>query len=139
LCDVILPADDNSPGAAALGVQDFVDEWISAPYPDNVGDRPTILDGLAWLEAESQRRFGLPFTGTIYSQKAAICDDLCHEPDAKPEFKAAARFFKRFRSLAAGGYYTTPEGMKDVGYIGNVPLAAYPEPPLELLKKLGLD
>jgi hypothetical protein len=138
LCDVIIPADGQSPSAASLGVQDFVDEWISAPYPDHVADRQIILAGLAWLEAESHRRFGQPFTGAIYSQKTAICDDVCHEPDAAPEFKAAARFFQRFRSLASGGFYTTPEGMKDLAYIGNVPLAAYPEPPLELLQKLGL-
>ena len=33
LCDVIIPADDKSPGASSLGVPDFIDEWISAPYP----------------------------------------------------------------------------------------------------------
>jgi hypothetical protein len=138
LCDFIIPADDQSPGAASLGVQDFIDEWISAPYPQNLADRKTILAGLAWLEAESQRRFGLAFSDTIHRQKAALGDDLCHEPDAKPEFQTAARFFKTFRDLTAGGFYTTPEGMKDLQYIGNVPLASFPETAPEVLKRLGL-
>jgi len=138
LCDFLIPADDQSPGAASLGVQDLVDEWISAPYPQHAADRKTVVEGLAWLEAESQRRFGLAFPDTIHRQKAALGDDLCHEPDAKPEFKTAARFFQTFRDLAAGGFYTTPEGMKDLQYIGNVPLASFPETSPEILHRLGL-
>jgi len=59
-------------------------------------------------------------------------------PDAKPELKAGAKFFAKFRDLTAGGFYTTPEGMKDVGYIGNVPLAEFKNPPPEVLTKLGI-
>src|SRR4030095_13959216 len=57
LCDVILPADHLGPAASALGVQAFIDEWVSAPYPMQQADRPVILDGLAWLETESKKRF----------------------------------------------------------------------------------
>ncbi|HEY5759481.1 MAG TPA: gluconate 2-dehydrogenase subunit 3 family protein, partial [Steroidobacter sp.] len=35
LSDLIIPADDESPSASKLGVIDFIDEWISAPYPNN--------------------------------------------------------------------------------------------------------
>ena len=138
LCDVIIPADGKSPSASAVGVHDFVDEWISAPYPANVDDRKVILEGLTWIEAESQKRFGQRFVNTIGRQKTAICDDICYEPKAKPEFKTAAKFFARFRNVTAGGFYTTPEGMKDIGYIGNVPLEKFEGPPPELIKKLGL-
>jgi hypothetical protein len=138
LCDVILPADSRSPSASALGVHDFIDEWISAPYPENQADRPVILAGLAWLNEEAQRRYGLNFAAGITRQKTAICDDICHAPEAKPEFKTAAEFFDRFRNLTGGGFYTTPEGMKDIGYIGNVPLASFDGPPQALIEKLGL-
>lgn len=138
LCDVIIPSDDKSPSASSLGVHDFIDEWISAPYPNNVQDRPIILEGLSWIESESQKRFGISFVNTIGRQKTAICDDICFEETAKPEFKNGARFFARFRNLTAGGFYTTPVGMKDVGYIGNVPLEKFDGPPIELIKKLGL-
>jgi hypothetical protein len=138
LCDVIIPADTKSPSASSLGVHDFIDEWISAPYPNHPEDRKVILDGLVWLEAESQKRFGLTFVNTIGRQKTAICDDICFEEKAKPEFKTPAKFFARFRNLTAGGFYTTPEGMKDIGYVGNVPLDKFDGPPAELIKKLGL-
>ncbi len=138
LCDVILPADAKGPAASSVGVHDFIDEWISAPYPGHDADRKTILDGLAWLEAEAQKRFQNGFGNLIARQKNAICDDICYAPNAKPEFRTAAQFFRKFRDLAAGGYYSTPAGMKDIGYTGNVALDKYEGPPPEVLKKLGL-
>ncbi len=138
LCDVIVPADANSGAASSVGVPDFIDEWISAPYPDQQKDRPIILDGLAWIEAEAQRRFGVGFADAIPSQQHQICDDICYEPEAKPEFKSAAKFFTLHRTLTLGGFYTTPVGLKDIGYIGNVPLASFDGPPAELVAKLGL-
>ena len=138
LCDVIIPADAKSPAASALGVPDFIDEWISAPYPAHRQDRATVLDGFAWLDAESQRRFGRNFADLIPVQTIALCDDICHVPAAKPPFKPAAQFFKKYRDLTAGGFYTTKEGMKDIGYVGNVALASFDGPPPEVLKKLGL-
>ena len=51
LCDLIIPADEHSPSASEVGVVDFIDEWVSAPYPDCQQDRPTVLGGLEWLDA----------------------------------------------------------------------------------------
>src|SRR6266850_6739570 len=56
LCDVIIPADEKSPSASQLGVHDFIDEWISAPYPTQQEDRKIILAGLSWLDSESKKR-----------------------------------------------------------------------------------
>ena len=61
LCDLIIPADEDSPAASAVGVVDFIDEWISAPYPQQRGDREIILPGLMWIDAEAQKRFGKAF------------------------------------------------------------------------------
>ncbi len=138
LCNAIIPEDAHSPGAASLGVQDFIDEWISAPYPEQGRDREVILGGLAWIEAESMRRFGRGFGELTGQQQAAICDDICHEPSARPGFREAAGFFARYRDLTAGGFYTTPEGTRDLGYVGNVPTATFDGPPLEVLKRVGL-
>jgi hypothetical protein len=57
---------------------------------------------------------------------------------APPQFKQGAKFFARFRDLTAGGFYTTPQGMKDIGYTGNTPLATFDGPPAAVLQKLGL-
>lgn len=139
LCDVIIPADAKGPAASAVRVHEFIDEWISAPYPGHGDDRKLIVEGLAWLDKEAQKRFGGDFVNLGLRQKHAICDDICFAAKAKPEFAQAARFFKRYRDLTAGGYYTTPEGMKDIGYVGNVALEKFEGPPPEVLKKLGLS
>ena len=138
LCDVILPADDVSPSASAVGVPAFINEWVSAPYPDQERDRRIIRDGLAWLNSESDARYGTAFHALDEPEQLAICDDIHHQPDARPEFRQAAAFFNRFRSLTLAGFYTTEAGRKDVGFIGNVPLDEFPGATPEQLDYLGL-
>jgi hypothetical protein len=139
LGDIVIPADARSPSASAVGVTDFVDEWVSAPYPDNVRDRRTIVEGLAWLEGESGRRFGTGFAGSSDAQRQTLCEDMAPDAPEHSEAGKASRFFRRFRDLVAVGYYTTPDGMKELGYVGNVPLARFDGPPAEVIAKLGLS
>jgi len=138
LCDVIIPADEKSPSASKVGVPDFIDEWVSAPYPEQEADRKRIQDGLAWLNTEAQKRFQKIFAGLTEEEKVKICDDISYVPKAKPEFMQAAWFFARMRDLTASGFYTTKEGMKDLQYIGNVPLFAFDGPPKKVLEYLKL-
>lgn len=138
LCAVIIPADEQSPGAAELGVHVFIDEWISAPYPSHATDRALVVQGLAWMDAESQRRFGRPFAEAAEAQQRAICDDICFVPKAAAPFARAAAFFARYRDLTAGGFYTTPQGAKDLRFVGNVASASFDGPPPEVLKIVGV-
>ena len=140
LCDVIIPADDRSPAASAVGAPDFIDEWVSAPYDGNRRDKVLVRGGLVWLDNESARRFGPGprFRDLTPEQHHAICDDICYGPDAAPEFQAASRFFDKVRDLTATAFYTTSEGMQDIQYVGNVPLPAWGPPPPEVLRHLGL-
>lgn len=139
LCDVIIPADAGSPSASAVGVVDFLDEWISAPYVPQQQDRKLILAGLEWLDDEAARRFGRGFAECNESQQSAICDAICYLPKAENRLTEAARFFARFRDLTVGGFYTTPEGMRDIAYVGNVALARFDGPPPEVLERVGLQ
>jgi len=139
LCDVIIPADERSPSASAVGVPDFIDEWISAPYPEQRHDRDVVLEGLAWLNQESKRRFGAEFAAVTDAQRTAIATDIAYEPHASAELKRPAQFFARFRNLVTGGFYTTPAGMRDIQYLGNVPTAKFAGPPPELIRQLGLE
>jgi hypothetical protein len=132
LSDFILPPSGGAPSASALGVPDFIDEWVSAPYPDQLKDRPIIVDGLKAL--------GPKVLGVEAGKRAAALAVL---PAATDE--ATRRFFRRFRSLVVGAYYTTEAGFKDIGYIGNVARTADPGPSDAVkaaieaqLKKLGL-
>ena len=138
LCDVIIPAEGGTPSASALGVHAFINEWVSAPYPTHERDRATIVGGLAWMDEEALRRFSAPFVKLSLAQKHAICDDICYEPKATEGFRRAAAFFRRYRDLTAGGFYTTPAGMKDIGYVGNVAMLEFTGPPKVVLERLGL-
>jgi gluconate 2-dehydrogenase gamma chain len=138
LVDVIIPGDDQSASASAVGVAEFVDEWISAPYPIQEADKVQIRGGLSWLNAESRKRFDKDFAELSSQEKYQICDDICFVPTAKPEFQHAAQFFAKFRDLTASGFYTTKEGMKDLKYIGNIALLKFDGPPREVLEFLKL-
>ena len=138
LSDIIIPADDHSPSASGVGVVDFIDEWVSAPYPNYQTDRTIVLGGFAWLDAEGVRRFSKEFSQLDSGQQHAICDDICDKSRATAERSSAARFFALYRDLTAGGFYSTPVGRKDLNFIGNVPLAKFDGAPPELLKSLNL-
>src|SRR6185503_16323844 len=103
LCDVIIPEDGKSPSASAVGVPDFLDEWVSAPYPEQQSDRKQILEGLAWLNAQSRKRFKKEFAQLAGTEKEQICDDICNVSAARPEFRSTAQFFSKCRNLTAGG------------------------------------
>ena len=118
---------------------DFIDEWISAPYPQQRGDRELILPGLTWIEAEAQKRFGKAFAALERRAESSHRRRHLHAREGRGRIRGnAAKFFAKFRDLTAGGFYTTPVGMKDIGYVGNVPLAKFDGPPLAVLKKVGL-
>lgn len=138
LCDVIIPADAHSPSASAVGVVDFIDEWISAPYPRHQQDRALILPGLKWIDDEAHRRFSQTFTALTTAQHAGICEDICYAPQATPLMAEGAAFFARYRDLTAAGFYTTPAGNKDLQYVGNVALATFAGPSREVLEATGL-
>lgn len=138
LSDLIIPADDHSPAASAVGVVDFIDEWVSAPYPRSTRDRPIVQGGLRWLDAEAQRRSGKDFVDLDAAAQKGICDDICNVERATSERRPAALFFALYRDLTAGAFYSSPVGRTDLNYIGNVPLASFAGAPPELLAKLNL-
>ena len=138
LADVILPEDKYGPAASALRVPDFIDEWVSAPYPRQQTSRKTILPGLKWMNEESRRRHGKNFPALLEMQKRSLCDDLSAPGPTNPGLKKVAVFFSHFTSLCMGAYYGTPDGWKAIGYVGNTPLGSFDGPPQALLDKLGL-
>src|SRR5271165_1717091 len=138
LSDLIIPADDHSPSASAVGVVEFIDEWVSAPYPSHQRDRGIVQGGFAWLDGEAARRFGREFADLDAASQHGICDEICDKSRATAALDAAAHFFALYRDLTAGGFYSTPVGRDDLKFIGNVPLARFEGPPAALLKALGL-
>ena len=119
LADFILPASGSAPSASALGIPDFVDEWVSAPYPDQLKDRPLVMNGLNALGAKVLKANA--------ADRAAALAALPASTD--PTVMA---FWKKFRGLTIGAYYTTDAGFKDIGYTGNVSRPSDPGPSAEV-------
>ncbi len=138
LCDIIIPADERSPAASTVGAHDYINEHVSAPYDGQRRDLVTVRGGLVWLDTESNKRFSRRFREASAAQQLAICEDIHYAADAAPEFRAAARFFSTVRNLTATAFYTTPEGMRDIGFMGNTPSPTWNGPPPEVLRHIGL-
>src|SRR4029078_7264378 len=104
--DVTIPREATPTAASSVGVVDFLDEWISAPYPEHAEDRKTIVEALSQVESEAQRRFKTSFAKLSAQQMSTIADAIVKE-----------QYFVRYRALTAGGFYTTPVGVKDLKYV----------------------
>ena len=148
LADIIVPAEQQAPSASEVGVPDVIDEWISAPYPQQQQHRALIEPGLKWMDDESMRRSGSAFVRLSESQQLSIVDDIAFsDVQTSPGLEMPGEFFSGLRSLVVGAYFTSPEGIEDLGYIGNTPISGdYPGPTPEarahlekLVESLGLS
>ena len=129
LADVILPKEPPHPSAADIGVHEFLDEWVSAPYPQMQADRALILSGLDALGGSMRRDGGIRFEDAPQARQIAAFDQFCHNP-------STVRFASRLIELVCGGYYTTRAGHAAIGYVGNVGLTSFPGPPPEVVRHL---
>ena len=148
LADWIVPREGTVPSASEVEVPAVIDEWVSAPYEGQQRDRVTILHALAWIDDEAMLRFNAKFSALTSPQQQAIIDDIAYYSDDTPEqFKRIGKAFWRFKELVLGAFFCSPQGCKDIGYLGNVPIAGdYPGPNAQaqahleqVLEELGLS
>lgn len=130
LSDIVIPAEPPYPSSSKLGVHDFVDEWISAPYPEMQKDRTLILRGLAALDDAMGYRQGGSFATASSTEQTVVFDTFCNTSGDEMEFA------RRLIGLICGGYYTTREGLAAIGYVGNVALASFPGAPPDVVRHL---
>lgn len=147
LADILVPRDGDVPSATEVNVPDVIDEWVSAPYQRQQQDRLTLISAFIWINDEARLRFKVNFTKLSNDQQLAIIDDIAYtKGELAEEFSQIAHAFSRFRKLVLAAFFCSPEGTKDLGYLGNVPIAGdYPGPSDEAmvhfeqtLAKLGL-
>ncbi|WP_042150436.1 MULTISPECIES: gluconate 2-dehydrogenase subunit 3 family protein [unclassified Pseudoalteromonas] len=138
ISDIIVPSEGVVPSATQVKVPDVIDEWVSAPYERQQADRIEILNLLAWFDDESARRFNRLFVDISAAKQLMIIDDIAFKK-AKlvDEFIHAANAFSRLRQLVLAAFFCSPEGTKDIGYLGNRPVAGdYPGPTKEAMNHL---
>jgi len=135
LADLTLPADDRGPSATAAGVPAFIDFVMS----EEMDNRERMRTGLAWLDAESQKRFQKTFIDASEPNQKLILDDIAWPKKATEEFREPAAFFNEFRSLTATGYWSSQVGVEDIKYMGNTVVPVWNGCPEPQLKKLGVS
>lgn len=134
LADLVIPRDERSGGATDAGVPEFMDFMMLERKDEQLWMR----GGLAWLDAESERRYGRPFTAATDTQRRALLDDIAWPARAKPELSHGVTFFTAFRDLTASGFWSSEIGIRDLEYRGNTVVPEWSGCPPEALAKLGV-
>ena len=115
LAELIIPADDRSPGAHVAKVADYIDVALSEASPES---RASWTSGLAALDAAAASRFGKPFADATNEQQTALLTEVAANEFA-PKTPLEA-FFKEAKSKTIFGYYTSELGIhQELRYKGN--------------------
>ncbi len=117
LGDIIIPKDEVSGSASDAKVPEFI-EFILKDMPSH---QTPIRGGLKWLDLHCYKLYEKAFINCDAKQQIAVVDSIAYPEKAKPELKQGVAFFSAMRDLVATGFYTSEIGVKDVGYMGNVP------------------
>ena len=134
LSDIIIPTDTKSGSATQSGVPAFI-EFMMKDQPQH---QDKMRGGLMWLDIESKKRFSKKFILCSKTQQIEIVDDIAYPEKVKPAFRHGASFFSHIRNFVVTGFYTSPIGFKDLGYMGNVP-NQWEGVPEEVVAKYGLQ
>ena len=117
LGDIIIPKDKVSGSASEAKVPEFI-EFIVKDMPEH---QTPMRGGLRWLDLNSLKRFGNSFANITDKQRLELVDEIAYPNKAKTTMKQGVAFFNLIRNLTTTGFYTSEMGVKDVGYMGNVP------------------
>jgi len=132
LVDIIIPKDDKSGSASDAKVPEFI-EFIVNDMPDN---QTPLRGGLRWLDMQCLHRYSNTFRESSPQQQLEMVTDIAYPAKAKPDMLPGVSFFNRLRDLTATGFFTTPIGFKDLGYVGNTP-NMWTGVPADVLKEHG--
>ena len=138
LADDIIPKDARSVSATEAGVLPYMDFHLSVPETDD-GTRVAFRGGLAWLNTESRRRFGVAYASAKAPQRHQILDDIAWPDKVKPGFSHGTAFFSRVRDMVGAGFFSSAQGWQDLQYQGNVFNPNWQGCPDAALRKLGVS
>ncbi|HYP05347.1 MAG TPA: gluconate 2-dehydrogenase subunit 3 family protein [Bryobacteraceae bacterium] len=124
LAELIIPADDVSGSAIEAGAPEFID--LIAANNQDIGLRMT--GGLAWLDRQMETAHGKSFVACNPAEQTGMLDRIANREKATPELGPGVEFFRWIRRLTADAFYTSPIGVKDVGYVGNKGMTTFQVP-----------
>jgi hypothetical protein len=122
LAEMIIPADEHSPGARAARVAAYLDARLAESL--DAEDQAKWRAGLEATDARSRKEIGKPFMQATPEERFALLTSI-----AKNEFAPKTpdeTFFRTIKSATAVAYYTSEIGIhKEIGYLGNTYLKEY--------------
>jgi len=121
LAEMILPADDHSPGAHEAQVAAFIDDLLA---DSSASEQQTWSSGLAAVDAEAQARFEKVFVECSDTERNQILAEMA-AGEGNPS-TTLQRFFVGIKMQTISGYYTSRVGLlQDLQYKGIVPIAEF--------------
>ena len=128
------------PGSAAAGVAAFMDSLLAVDKPEN---QRRFLNALGAMEGECRSRFGRPWGSLTEAQQTELLTAAAAAAPTRDETswpRASARtpepekdvaptlrdHFDHLKKWIAGAYYSSPAGMKELGYTGQQFFASFP-------------
>ena len=151
LAELIVPADQVSGSAKDAGAPEFIDTLSS----QNEALADIFHGGLAWMDAEMRKRYSIGFVAAKPEQQTALLDLLVETGRSEAERRSeesiyqkaeiyrefsnytvkrenelavGARFFDWVRRMTVDAFYTSPIGVKDLGFQGNKAVSKYEVP-----------
>jgi hypothetical protein len=112
LMEMIIPADDHSPGAHEAGTNLFADLMVAT---SDAAVKKQWRDGIRLIREEA--------AGSSLAE--ALHKAAANEENPTTDLE---RFFVLLKQLTVNGYYTSATGIhKEMEYVGNTYLVAFPE------------
>jgi Gluconate 2-dehydrogenase subunit 3 len=124
LADLIVPADERGPGAKEAGACEFID-LLASKNPELLA---IYTGGIAWLDHSSQRLYSKDFVRAEPEQQTKLLDLIAYRKNESPVLGPGIRFFEWARRMVVDAYYTSPAGIKALGYMGNTAVAKFEIP-----------
>lgn len=137
LSELIIPADEVSGSAVEAGAPEFID--LIGSHNEDLATQ--LIGGLAWLDRAMESKYGSPFLAATPQQQTEMLDVIAFRKNAAAENRSGIIFFDWMRRLTADAFYTSPIGIKDVGYVGNKGMTVFQIPAAAIdyaVKKSGL-
>lgn len=122
LTELIVPADDHSPGAKGAGVAAYIDKTVAEAFMPE--EKSSWRRGIATVNELSQSMNSKPFNSATPKEQLAVLTKMAqNEKDPKTP---AEKFFTQLKQTTAFAYYSSSVGIhKDINYKGNVLLMQF--------------
>jgi len=138
LCELVIPADEQSKGALDGNAPEYID-LLSSNNPELASK---MTGGLAWMDVECQRRYGVSdFVSAPAEKQTELLDLIAYRKNESPELGPGIRYFDLARRMIVDAFYTSAAGIAAVGYMGNKAVSHFEVPGAAIeyaLKRSGL-